>query len=1116
MMKKFVCSCVLLLGICLSFQANAQKLNLDFNQAELGQVLEEIHKQTGYVFYYSQPPIDARKPVTIKISDGELKSVLDKLFSGTSITYSISEKKIYLQAEKPQAKTAGDVTYTGVILDTDNVPVIGAGITVAGTTNGTITDVDGKFEIKARSGDRLEVSSLGFQTQEIVLGKKTDLLVVLKTDSKLLDEIVVIGYGSVKKSDLTGAVSSVKMDDQPVGTVSSISHALAGKAAGLQVNMTSAAPGAATSFRIRGAASVSASNEPLIIIDGFPVSSMGDLSSSDGSSSEVSDNLLGSINPNDIESIEVLKDASSTAIYGSRAANGVIMVTTKQGKKGKPKIAYSGTVAVETFAQHFDMLNARDFMRQTNRYLYEEWLYENNIGVYGGKSEADAATAFVPRYTDAQIVFNTTDTDWFDQITRNGFRTQHNLSMNGGTDYTKYFISLNYFHQKGLVRNNEITRYTGRVNLDQKITDWMKVGVNLTLSRNLSEGSGGALTAAAKFNPLIPVKEEDGSWGVNPLISFVYNPVAMLDPLNDSRKDRVLALAYAEIYPLKDLTLRAQLGFDRQAQKNGHYTPNSMGPSSDGSANLVSGDKNDYLAELTASYSKTVGRHSFGGVIGYSYQRITTENFVAGTSNFLTDSFGYNNLWAGAAVRPTIGSSKSSREMASFFGRVNYNFDERYLITATLRSDGSSVFAANNRWGFFPSVAAAWRFSEEKFMQPVKNVLSSGKLRLSYGLTGNASVMDGAITFYKTGYEKVFGGTKTPGVYLEQIGNPDLKWETTKEWNLGLDLGFWDGRFTVTAEFYDRVIEDLLNTRSLMSYNEVTSIAANIGKSQSRGFELTVGADLVSKSDFTWNSSLTFSFYRDRWLERAPSWNAKVYEVYDAPIRSIYTYVSDGIIQPGDDISHMPGAIPGQVKIADINSYLYDENGAIVSDASGKPMLSGKPDGKIDDADMVLLGSYDPDYLGGWNNTFSYKNFDLTIYFYGQFGVWNNGSYLRTWLSGGADIDRGVNMPNSLKDTWSHDNMDAKYPTMLTSSSLFGSGDMFWKKIWFIRCRNISLGYTLPKAATRKWCSNFRIYVDINNPFVITPYDGLDPETDSATTIYPNTRGFSLGLDISF
>ena len=660
MMKKFVCSCVLLLGICLSFQANAQKLNLDFNQAELGQVLEEIHKQTGYVFYYSQPPIDARKPVTIKISDGELESVLDKLFSGTSITYSISENKIYLQAEKPQDKTTGDVIYTGVILDTDNVPVIGAGITVAGTTNGTITDVDGKFEIKARSGDRLEVSSLGFQTQEIVLGKKTDLLVVLKTDSKLLDEIVVIGYGSVKKSDLTGAVSSVKMDDQPVGTVSSISHALAGKAAGLQVNMTSAAPGAATTFRIRGAASVSASNDPLIIIDGFPVSPMGDLSTSSGASSNISDNVLGSINPNDIESIEVLKDASSTAIYGSRAANGVIIVTTKQGVKGKPKIVYSGTVTVDTFAMHFDMLDERDFMRQTIRYLYEEWVCENKIGVYGGNTVDDAPSPFVPRYTDAEIVFNTQDTDWFDEITRTGFKTQHNLSMNGGTDFTKYYISFNYFHQKGLVRNNDITRYTGRVNIDQKICDWLKLGVNLTMSRNISEGSGGALSSAAQFNPLIPVKEDDGTWGVNPLTSYMYNPVAMLDPLKDSRKDRLLSVVYAELNPIPELTLRAQVGLDRQAQKNGSYTPNSMGPSSDGSASIVSGDKNDYLAEFTATYAKKFGKHSFGGVLGYSFQKITNENFLAGTSDFLTDSFGYNNLWAGAAVKPFVGSSRSS------------------------------------------------------------------------------------------------------------------------------------------------------------------------------------------------------------------------------------------------------------------------------------------------------------------------------------------------------------------------------------------------------------------------------------------------------------------------
>ena len=1077
--------------------------------------MDTIRMQTGYVFYYTQPPVDPQRRVTIRASHEELKPVLERVFARTDIAFEIREGKIYLTKKKTEAASSRQ-HYRGVVLDAKHQLIVGASVIVRGTTTGVSSDIEGRFELEAPTGASLEISYLGYQSRTVELSARTELEIVLQEDNTHLEDVVVIGYGTMKKKDLTGAVSSIKMSDEPVGTVSSISHALAGKAAGLQVNLTSAQPGAATTLRIRGAASVQASNDPLVIIDGFPVSPMGDLSTSDLSTSSISDNVLGSLNPNDIESIDVLKDASSTAIYGSRAANGVILITTKQGKSGAPKVTYSGTASVQFFAKKFEMLDARDFMRQTNRYLRELYLMENGIGVYGSNLESDAPRAFEPRYTDAEILFPPRDTDWFDEITRNGFQTQHNVSLNGGTDFTKYFVSFNYFRQNGLVRRNDISRYTGRVNLEQKVKEWLRLGVNLTLSRNLSHGGGNSLTSAARFNPLIAIKDPDGNWAVNPLTSYLDNPVAILDVSDDSTKDRLLSTAFAEFTPIRDLTLKAQVGIDRQAQKRGTYSPNSLGPSSNGTASIAQGDKSDYLLDLTANYVKKWNRHSLNLMGGYSFQRFTQETVLAGSSDFLTDAFLYNNLWAGAVTRPTVGSGAFKREMASFFGRANYNYDDRYLLTVTFRADGSSVFAANHRWGYFPSAAVAWRFTEERFMEGAKPVLSYGKLRLSYGQTGNASAMEGAISYYKTGFEHVFGNQKYPGVYLAQIGNPDLKWETTAEWNFGLDLGFFDDRLNVTVEYFDREISDLLDSRALQSYNEVTSIAANIGKTQSRGLELTVGARIFQREHFSWTSDLTFSFYRDRWKERSDTWKPNVYEEYDAPIRAIYSYVSDGLIQPGDDISHMPGAILGQVKIKDLDSYLYDEAGAIVTDASGKPMRSGVPDGKIDEADMVLLGSEDPDYLMGFNHTLRWRNFDLNIYFYGQFGLWNSGSYKRTWLSSGADIDRGYNMPVSLKDTWSHDNLDAAYPTMLQGSTVYGSGDYFWNRIWFIRCRNITLGYTLPRKLLRGWASNLRIYAEVSNPFVLTPYDGLDPETDTASTVYPNVRGLNFGVDITF
>ena len=1133
MNKKFYRAMTLGVGLLLAgnLAVNAQKVTFNGEQVSLKQAFEQIESVSKYKIAYNTAQLDVNRKVTLNQKDTDVLQVLDQLLAGTGCTYKVNENYIVITSQQ----TGAVKKVHGVVKDVNGEPIIGANVVVKGNpSNGTITDLNGNFDLSVTSNTTLQVSYIGYNTQELFVGKKTDFNIVLKEDTELLDEVVVVGYGTMKKKDLTGAVASVKMDDAPVGTVSTISHALAGKAAGLQVNTISAQPGSGSTFRIRGAASVNAGNDPLIIIDGFPVSPTDDSKIQTGKyDSGSSDNILASINPNDIESIEVLKDASSTAIYGARAGNGVIIITTKKGKTGAPKVTYSGTASVQTMAAKYEMLSAKDFMIQSNRYALEEWRRSNGIGVYGGKSEAEAATPYTPYYTDAEIANPAYDTDWFKEITRTGFQTQHNLSVNGGTEMTKYLISGNFFKQNGVVKNNDMDRYTARVNVEQKVSKYVNLGVNMTLSRNTTNnvplGAGqnenaSIMVAAAQFSPILPVRDEEGEYVLNSQAAFLPNPVSLLEITDKTVKERMLGTAYVEIKPIEELTLKGNFGIDRNYQKHSVYMPKTTlyGQKTGGQANIAQYDKSDYLMELTANYSKRFGDHNLNALVGYSFQRFTDESLSAGNSQFLIDGFLYNNLGAGAYPKPSVGSSASKSEMASFFGRINYSYKDRYLLTATMRADGASNFAKNNRWGYFPSVALGWRFTEEEFMQPLTSVLSNGKLRVSFGQTGNSNIGNRAISYYSTGNNNEFGGTEQVGVYLSQMGNVDLKWETTTEWNVGVDLGFFKNRLNVTAEYFHKVVSDLLSERSLLGFQEVSTIAANIGETQSQGFELTINSTNFNTKNFGWNTDFTFSLYRDKWKTRDESWKPSAYSVYDSPIRYQYGYLSDGLIQPGETVDWMPGAIPGQVKIKDINGYVYNEDGSVKVDQHGIPLKSGKPDGKLDDADKEIYGSSDPGYLLGLNNTFRWKNFDLNIYFYGQFDLLNSGSYKDLWLTGASGMTgivnmyRGYNMPVSAKDVWTSDNQSAVRPGYFQDKSTWGIGDYYLQKSWFVRCRNITLGYTIPVNQGRNILSNVRVYFDVNNPFTITPYDGLDLETDNSVWAYPNVRSFSLGVDITF
>lgn len=1086
------------------------KVSLNMQKAILGDVIKEIEQQTDYLFI-SNKNIDMNQDISIKVENQPLNEVLNLITKNTNLTYAVEGVNIILSQRTTESRQTRH-TIKGVILDREGIPIIGASIVEKSVpTNGTITNIDGEFSITVTDNNaQLEISYIGYVPQTESIAGKTSIYITLEEDTKLLEDVVVVGYGTMRKRDVTGAISSVKMDDNPVTTVGSATQVLAGKAAGLSINTLSAQPGGSATIRIRGAASpTSGMNEPLIIIDGFPVSATSELSGGYYGSGSAN-NILSSINPNDIESIEVLKDASSSAIYGSRAGNGVIIITTKRGKLGAPKVTYSGTASVQNIARNYEVLNARDFMLESNRYA-------NDVGkaLY---------------FTDEEIANNKYDTNWLDAVTRNGFQTQHNISINGGTEVTKYLVSGNYFKQDGVIKNNATDRFTARFNLDQKLGKYVKMGLNLTLSRNnldnVALGTGqyeaaSILVSAAQFNPTLPIKDENGDYVLNKQASFLPNPVSLLEITDKTTKERLLASAYVEVEPIQDLKLKGNFGIDRNYQKRKIYMPQTTlyGARDEGQANIRQNDQNDYLLELTASYTKMLGEHNINGVVGYSFLQFNLEGFSASNNRFLTDAFLYNNIGSGNSPKPGVGSSARKSEMASFFGRINYSFKDKYLLTATLRADGSSNFAENHRWGYFPSVSAGWRFVDEDFMRFATPALSNGKLRVSYGETGRSNISSYVSSYYSVGRNLIFGETENKGVYFSQLGNPDLKWETTREWNFGLELGFFKNRINLTAEYYRRQVVDLLNSQTLQSYQLVKTIMANIGSTQSQGFELTINTQNIENRDFGWSTDLTFSLDRNRWKDRGPFWKPSAYSIYDSPLRYTYGYLSDGLIQEGESVPWQSGAKPGQVKMKDIDGFVYNADGSIKYDEKGFPMKTGEPDGKLNDADRVIYGDSDVGYHLGLNNTLRWKNFDLNLYFYGQFDKPKYGSYQQRWLTGDAkaeDIYRGYNLPTSVKDMWTKDNPTGTLPGYAQQQSSHGVGDFFKKDIYFIRCRNITLGYNFKMPKAKKLFSNVRVYLDVNNPFTITNYDGIDPETDDSTFAYPNIRSYNFGIDITF
>lgn len=681
-MRLLVLFLVCSIGLSYAADSYAQKamISIDVHNQRVEDILKEIEAQSDFDFFFNNKHVDLNRRVSVSADKSNIFSVLKEIFAGTNVKYSVLDKKIILSVEAQSPQQEKKVTVSGTVLDTHGEPVIGASVLEKGVQgNGTITDIDGIFKLSVSSSKaQLDISYIGYQSQTVAVQVGKNLKIILQEDSKQLEEVVVVGYGTQSKKTLTGAVSMVNMGDVEMNTVPNVSRALAGKAAGFRVNQISAQPGGEAKFRIRGEASTGAGNDPLFVIDGFPVSSSGNLSSGNGyyESGNI-DNVLESLNPDDIESISVLKDAASTAIYGARAGHGVVLITTKRGKSQKPRVTYSGMGSVQVARSNYKMLDTRMYMDMYNKQQHEEWLKLNGMGIYKGYVEKPDTppTQYKPAFNNDEILL-ASGTDWLDAVMRNGYTQQHNLSVNGGTEKTRYLASVNYMDQEGIVKNNGVSRFSARLNLDQELSKYVSFGLTATYSQNkydnvplgdkVNEYSG-VLTGAIQSNPTIPIYDSEGNYFIDPKRPFVANPVSLLEIKDNTVKDRLIGSAFVSVKPLKELEVKLQLGADRSFQKRSSYLPKTtlQGANKNGRADISQETSTTYLMELTAQYSKSFGDHNLKAIGGYSFQKFKNDGFSAGNSDFLVDGFGYNSLGSGNYKKPSVSSWASINSIAS-------------------------------------------------------------------------------------------------------------------------------------------------------------------------------------------------------------------------------------------------------------------------------------------------------------------------------------------------------------------------------------------------------------------------------------------------------------------
>lgn len=1051
---------------------SAQNVSFSTNKVTLKSAFEKIEKASKYKIAYNSSQLDANRSVTLSKKSGDVFGMLTQLLKGTNCTYEMEGNYIII---KPQQKTqisGKKVKVRGVIKDETGEPIIGATVRVKGKSEGTVSDFDGNFSLDVTGDNTLQISYIGYQTQELAVGKQHHFSIVLEEDKKILNEVVVIGYGTQKKGDITSSVGSVKSEDFTAGAINDAGQLIQGKIAGLSVTNPSGNPVGGTEISLRGNTTIlGASTNPLILIDGVP----GD---------------FNTVAPEDIESIDVLKDGSAAAIYGSRGTNGVVLITTKKSKGNNiNEVQYSGYLSLSTIAKKPDFCDANDYRQQIKDGLRDAaWDLGDN-------------------------------TNWIDAIIRTGLSHVHNVSFKGGNAQTNYIFNVNYRNLQGIFKRSDKEEFQGRAEVNHSMFD-DKLRFNFQLLGNqtgyTATSDGGSFNTyswrqALIHNPTEPIKNADGSWHENTGIFNYDNPVSRIYECDGEQKiSQTRFSSNITLAPIKELTFNALFAYDKINQEGGYYETkkhiSNVRDGMNGYASTGGSSTVTKLVELTAQFHKNFGDHTIQALAGYSYQESTYSNQYERNYNFPTDLYSWHNIGVGQALKEGLGTEYSywlDTNLIGFFGRLNYNYKNRYLLMASVRHEAASQLAGTDKpWGTFPSVSLGWRITEEKFMKNQK-VFDDIKLRAGYGVTGSQpsqSFLGVPLLGYGDYY--LYNGQWIRALQPTQNSNDKLKWEEKHEYDIGADFSVLNYRLNVSIDWYYRLIKGLLYDYSVPSPpNLYTTTRANVGEMSNNGLEIMVNAIPVQTKDFKWETTITFSTNSNK----LKSLSNDLYQT------SSDYFMTGWIEEPIKTESHI---VRIGHKVGDIYGFKV-----VDVDESGKWIYLDKNGNRVnyDDfthsfEDKQILGNGVPKWYLGFNNQFRYKNFDLAINMRGAFGF---------------QIMNGMRMfyENRSRQDWNrlrsaYDKVFGKAVLNTLCSEEFNSyyvenGD-YWK------IDNITLGYSFSKI--NKWIKALRLYASVNNAITITGYKGIDPEVSTSGLApsydnrdsYPHTRAFTFGMNVTF